>query len=469
MQTSFITFLDLGLCYTTPHMNTDSLKSLIQGAVILPGDSQYDEMRQTFLGGIDKKPAVIVLVATSQDVSQVILFAQENNLPLAVRSGGHSSVGHCCVDDGVVIDLRNMNKVEIDELKQTAWVQAGATASQVTEQLDTKGFVLGFGDTGSVGVGGITVGGGIGFLVRKFGLTIDNLLAAEVVTADGNIVNTSEKENPDLFWAIRGGGGNFGIVTKFNFKLHSLPQAYGGMMMLPATPQVIAGCMNLALQAPHELSAIFNVMPAPPMPFLPAEQHGKMAVMALMMFAGDPAEGEKVMAPFRALATPLADMVKPMRYKEIFFPEDKSYHPLAISQTMFMHAVDETIAQTILDQLNKSDAAMRAVQLRPLGGAAAQIAVDATAYAHRSAQLMVNIATFYTGQEDRQKRADWVKDTAQALDQGEDGAYVNFLGDDGEERLHSAYPGKTWDRLLEIKKKYDPKNVFRLNQNITPR
>lgn len=449
-------------------MNIDTLKSQIKGQVILPGDSQYDELRQTFLGGIDKKPSVIVLVANSDDVSKVILFAQENNLTLAIRSGGHSATGQCCVDDGVVIDLRNMNIVEIDEQNQTAWVQAGATAAEVTNQLDAKGFVLGFGDTGSVGVGGITTGGGIGFLVRKFGLTIDNLLAAEVVTADGKIVNASEQENPDLFWGIRGGGGNFGVVTKFNFKLHQLTQAYGGMMMLPATPQVIAGCMNLALQAPDELSAIFNVMPAPPMPFLPKEVHGKMAIMALFMYAGDPAEGEKVLAPFRALATPLADMVKPMHYKEIFFPEDKSYHPLAISHTMFMKSVDEAVAQKMIDQLNNSDAAIRAVQLRPLGGAAAKVAVEATAYAHRSAPLMVNIATFYTGPEDQQKRADWVKETSKVLNQGEDGAYVNFLADEGEERLHSAYPEKTWNRLVEIKKKYDPNNVFRLNQNIKP-
>ncbi len=436
------------------------------GKIISPGDADYDEARQVFAGGIDRKPAMIIRAANDQDVLKVIAFAQENNLPLAVRSGGHSSAGHSTVDDGVVLDLRDMHSIEVDEHTRTAWVQAGATASQVTDYLDSYNLVLGFGDTGSVGVGGITLGGGIGYLVRKFGMTIDNLLAAEIATADGQLLTVDEQQHPDLFWAIRGGGGNFGVVTKFKFRVHPLAQVYGGMLMLPATPAVIAGCINSTLHAPEELSVIFNVMPAPPMPFLAPELHGKLAVMALMMYAGDPIDGEKVIAPIRALATPLADMVRPMRYKEIFFPEDKSYHPLAIAKTMFMKSVDENMAQTILDQLNNSDAAMRAVQLRILGGAMATVAADATAYAYRTSPILTNIATFYTGSADYEQRKTWVRETARMLDQGEKGAYVNFLADEGEAGVRSAYPDKTWQRLLKIKKQYDPTNVFRLNQNI---
>jgi FAD/FMN-containing dehydrogenase len=449
-------------------MTIENLKSQISGKVILPSDANYDEMRQVFMGSIDRKPAVIVCVANEKDVVTVIEYAKENNLPLAVRSGGHSNAGHCTVDDGVVLDLRDMNAIEVDAQTQTAWVQSGATAEQVTKHLDAQNFVVGFGDTGSVGVGGITTGGGIGYLVRKFGMTIDNVLAAEIVTAEGKMLTVDDHNHPDLFWAIRGGGGNFGVVTRFKYRLHPLTQVYGGVMILPATPAVIAGCIQMAFKASEEFSAIFNIMPAPPMPFLPPELHGKPAVMALMMYAGDPAAGEKEIAALRSLAKPLADMVRPMRYREIFFPEDKSYRPLALSKNMFMKSVDENLAQTILDQLNKSDAAMRAVQLRVLGGAMAKVPADATAYAHRTTPIMTNVATFYTGPDDYKKREDWLHEMVNLLDQGEHGTYVGFLGDDGEAGVHLAYPDKTLQRLREIKKQYDPTNFFHLNQNITP-
>jgi FAD/FMN-containing dehydrogenase len=447
-------------------MTIETLQTQISGKIILPNDPDYDEMRQVFLGSVDRRPALIVRVANNQDVLSVIAFARDNQLPLAVRSGGHSSVGYGVVDDGVVIDLRDMHSIEVDDETHTAWAQAGATAAQVTDYLDKHNYVLGFGDTGSVGVGGITVGGGIGYLVRKFGMTIDNLLAAEVATADGQLLSVDENDHPDLFWAIRGGGGNFGVVTRFKFRVQPLTQVYGGMLVLPATTDVITGCINSTLYAPDELSVIFNIMPAPPMPFLAPELHGKLIVMALLMYAGDPADGEKVIAPLRSLATPLADMVRPMRYKEIFFPEDKSYRPLSIAKTMFMKFVDEKVAQTILDQLNNSDAAMRAVQLRILGGAMARVAADATAYAYRTSSILTNVATFYTGPADYAQRETWVHDTARSLDQGEKGAYVNFLGDEGESGVRSAYPDKTWQRLLKIKEQYDPTNLFRLNQNI---
>lgn len=449
-------------------MNFSALKTQLTGNVIFPGDTDYDAKRLVFPGGIDKKPAAIACVANVGDVVSVINFARENQLPLAVRSGGHSGLGYSSIDDGLVLDLRQLNAVEVDDTKQTAWVEAGSTAAHTTEILDTHDYVLGFGDTGSVGVGGITLGGGVGFLSRKFGLTIDNLLAAEIVTADGSVHLVDEAHEPDLFWAIRGGGGNFGVVTRFKFQLHHLTEAYGGMMVLPVTSEILAGCMEAAFKAPESLSAIFNVMPAPPMPFLPPEQHGKVIIMALMMYAGDAAEGEKAIAPFRALAKPLADMVKPMRYKEIFSPEDTSYHPLAAATTMFMKAVDQGVAQTILDQLNKSDAAMRVVQLRVIDGAVTRVPVAATAYAHRHSPIMANIATFYTGPDDFQKRTAWVEETAQALNQGDNGTYVNFLSKEGDQAISSAYPEKTLEQLRKIKRKFDPMNLFKQNQNILP-
>jgi FAD/FMN-containing dehydrogenase len=446
-----------------------ALKTKFKGQVIVPGDSAYDAARVVFVGGIDKKPAVIIRPIDTSEVSRVVLLAQETGLPLAVRSGGHSSVGHCVVDGGIVLDLRGMKALEINEKNHTAWAQTGLTTSAVTNELDKHNLVLGFGDTGSVGIGGITTGGGIGFLVRKYGMTIDNVLAAEVVTADGNIHVVDATHEPDLFWAIRGGGGNFGVVTRFHYQLHELPQAYGGMMVLPATASVIAGCMREAINAPNELSAIFNVMPAPPMPFLTSEHHGKLIVMALMMYAGDPKNGEHVVQPFRKLATPLADMVHPMRYREIFFPEDESYHPLAISKTMFMNDVDEQMAQMMLDQLIASDASMRVVQMRALGGVMGQVASDATAFAHRKSSILTNVATFYTGPIDYEKRKTWVDETVQKIHQGDIGAYVGFLGDEGQKRVQAAYPGTTWDKLQKIKTQYDPTNLFRLNQNIPPK
>jgi hypothetical protein len=326
----------------------------------------------------------------------------------------------------------------------------------------------GFGDTGSVGIGGITLGGGVGYLVRKYGLTIDDLLAAEVVTAGGQVLQVDAESHPDLFWAIRGGGGNFGVVTRFQYRLHEVGTVLGGMLLLPATPEVIAGFIAAADAAPEELSTIANVMPAPPMPFVPAEHHGRLVVFALMVYAGDLEAGERALAPFRKLAEPLADMLRPMRYPEMYPPEEGEYHPTAVGHTLFLDRVDLDVAGTILDYLQNSDAPVRVVQLRVLGGAVARVPVDATAFAHRRSKIMANVAAFYEGPEDRVIREVWVKEFAEALRQDDTGAYVNFLGEEGEERVRQAYPVPTWERLAAIKARYDPTNLFRLNQNIPP-
>jgi FAD/FMN-containing dehydrogenase len=240
------------------------------------------------------------------------------------------------------------------------------------------------------------------------------------------------------------------------------------MLTLPATPDVIASFIAEAEAAPDELSTIANVMPAPPMPFLPAEQHGQLVVIAMLVYAGEAGVGERVIAPFRSLATPIVDMVKPMRYPEIYPPDDEAYHPTAIGRTLFVDEVDRRAAETIVDYLNASDASVRVAQLRVLGGAMARVPAEATAFAHRASRIMVSVAAFYNGPEDRSVREAWVADFAAALHQGDAGAYVNFLGDEGEARVRAAYPGTTWDRLTAIKARYDPTNLFRLNQNIPP-
>ena len=444
------------------------LRAELSGRVITPEDAEYDAARRVALGGLDPRPAVIVRPANAEDVARVVRLADENGVELAVRCGGHSSAGHSTIDGGLVLDLRDMNGIEIDAEGRTAWAEAGLTAGEYTAAVAEHGLITGFGDTASVGIGGITLGGGVGYLVRKHGLTIDSLLAAEVVTADGRILRVDADTHPDLFWAIRGGGGNFGIATRFQFRLHPLATAVGGMLILPATPDTIAGFIAAAEAAPEELSTIANVVPCPPMPFVPEEHHGALVILGMLLYAGTAEDGERGVAPFRALASPIADQVKPIAYAEMFPPEDPDYHPTAIGRTLFVDHIDRAVAETILQYLEASDAPMRVAQLRVLGGAMARVPAGATAFAHRSSRIMVNVAAFYTGEEDRVVRAAYVNDFAAALHQGDDGAYVNFLGDEGEARVRAAYPGSTWERLVEIKHRYDPKNLFRRNQNITP-
>jgi len=447
------------------------LRTEFAGAVIGPADPGFLEASAVFYGE-PAQPALIVRAATTDDVVRAIALARETGLELAIRSGGHSAAGHGTTDGGIVLDLGPMKATEIDVAGRTVWAEAGLTAAELTGEVGTHGLAIGFGDTGFVGIGGITTGGGVGFLVRAFGLSIDNLLAADVVTADGRVVRTDAEHEPDLFWAIRGGGGNFGVVTRFQFRLHELPGIVGGMLLLPATPEVIAGFMAASGAAPEALSTIANVMPAPPLPFVPEELHGKLVIMALMAYAGDDESGQRALAPFRALAAPIADLLHPMPYGELFPPEDDSYHPIAASRTMFIDHVDEPVARLIVDRLEEhlrtSDAQMAVVQLRALGGAMARVPVEATAYAHRASKVMVNVAALVAAREDLPGHLPWLADVCDALDQGDPGAYVNFVGNEGPERIRAAYPGATWDRLVEIKRRYDPTNLFHRNQNIPP-
>jgi FAD/FMN-containing dehydrogenase len=436
--------------------------------VIVADEAGYDEARTVFSGEIDRRPSVIVRVADSADVARVVGLARDSGLELAVRSGGHSGAGHSATDGGIVLDLRGMKGLEIDAPGRTAWAESGLTAGEFTTAAGAHRLAVGFGDTGSVGIGGLTLGGGVGYLVRKYGLTIDSLLAAEMVTADGQLLRVDAESHPDLFWAIRGGGGNFGVATRFHFRLEEVDAIVGGMLILPATPDVIASFIAEAEAAPEELSTIANVMPAPPMPFLPPEHHGRLIVMALMAHAGGGEAGERALAPFRALATPIVDMVRPMRYPEIYPPDEPSYHPTAVNRTMFIDDVSRGQAETMVDHLQASDASLRVAQLRVVGGAVARVPPEATAFAHRTSRIMVNVAAFYDGPADRPRRETWVRDFAAALRQSDAGAYVNFLGDEGQARVRAAYPGSTWDRLRAIKARYDPTNLFRLNQNIPP-
>ena len=444
------------------------LRNSVQGKAIRPEDAGYDEARSVFYSWVTKKPGVIVKAASAEDVKAVVNFARDNGIELAVHGGGHSIAGHSLSEGGVALDMSGMQGLDIDISARTAWAEAGLTAGKYTEVTGAHGMATGFGDTGTVGIGGLTLGGGVGYLVRKYGLTIDSLLAADIVTANGELLRVDEENSPDLFWAIRGGGGNFGVVTRFKFKLHPVSDIVGGMLFLPATADTISGFMSAAEEASDELSTIANVMPAPPMPFLPPEVVGKTIIFAMLVYAGSGEAGEKAIAPFKKLATPLGDMIGPKKYPEIYAgPEGP--HPVAGSAlTMFVDKIDHSDAQLILDRLERNDAPIRVTQLRVLGGAMARVPVMATAFAHRKSKIMVNVATLYENPADASRHQAWTNETANALKQTDTGAYVNFLGNEGEARIRAAYPGFTWQRLSEIKKKYDPSNLFRLNQNIPP-
>ena len=444
------------------------LREELSGQVIAPDDAAYDRARAVFVPQVDRRPAVIVRPADAGEVARVVSLAREAELELAVRSGGHSGAGHGVSERGVVLDLSLMKKLEIDPVGRTAWAETGLTAGETTSILHEHSLAVGFGDTASVGIGGLTLGGGVGYLVRKHGLTIDDLLAADVVTADGELVLADAEQHPDLFWAIRGGGGNFGVATRFRYRLHALETVTGGMLVMPATAEVIAGLVEAAEAAPEELSTIANVMTAPPLPFIPPEHHGELVILAMIVHAGAPEAGGEALAPFRSLAAPIADLLRVMPYPKIYPPEDPDYRPLAVARTLFVDAIGRSVAETILDRLQTSTALMPVAQLRVLGGAMARVPADATAFAHRTSRIMVNVAAIFATSEEEPVHEAWVTEFAAALRQGDAGAYVNFLADEGEERVRAAYPGATWERLIAIKHRYDPTNLFRLNQNIPP-
>jgi FAD/FMN-containing dehydrogenase len=444
------------------------LRAAFAGRVVAPDDPGYDQARTVFYRGYDRRPAVIVRPADAAEVAQVVGLARDTGAELAVRSGGHSLAGHSVSEGGIVLDLSGMTAMDIDLEGRTAWAETGLTAGAYTTQMAAHGLATGFGDTGSVGIGGLTLGGGIGYLVRKHGLTIDSLLAAELVTADGQVLRVDAESHPELFWAIRGGGGNFGVATRFQFRLHELDSIVGGMLLLPATAEVIEAFVAAAEAAPEELSAIANIMVAPPMPFVPAEHHGELVMMAMLAYAGDAEAGKRAVAPFRALADPIADMVKPMPYLGLYEPAEPIEVVEESARSMFADTVDRGAAEAIVEHLQASTAPMAVAQLRVLGGAMARVPAEATAFAHRGRRIMAGVGCVYERAEERPAHEAWADRFAAALRQGDPGVYVNFLTNEGAGRVREAYPGSTWDRLVQVKRRYDPENLFRLNQNIPP-
>ena len=449
-------------------LSIPKLRAELAGAVIGPGDSGYDAARRVFLPSVDRRPAAIVRPSTpatspassrwrGRPASSSRCAAAATATPATARA----RAGSCSTWPA-------SPRWRSTPARGSRAPQAASRRARSRRAAAPHGLAVGFGDTPSVGIGGLTLGGGVGYLVRKHGLTIDHLLGAEVVTADGRVLEVDADDHPDLFWAIRGGGGNFGVVTRFDYRLHPVDMVTGGMLALPATPETLAGLVAAAEAAPEELSVIANVLLAPPLPFVPPELVGKPLVLALLVHAGPLDDGARAVAPLRALAPPVADFVRAMPFSEMFTAEAQGAPPRAVVRTFFSDSFDEAAAGELLDRLRASTAQLPAAQIRVLGGAAARVPPEATAFAHRQRRLMVNVAAVYASPEEDSVHRAWAEDAAAALRRGEDAAYVNFLGDEGAERVRAAYPGSTWDRLAEVKRRYDPENVFRLNQNVPP-
>lgn len=443
------------------------LRAGIRGDVIAPGDPEYDAARAIRNLGFDRRPVAIVRPLDGIDVARAIVGARSAGVDLAVRAGGHSIAGHSVIDDGIVIDLRRMRDIQIDPVARIAWVGGGATAGEVTHAAHAHGLAVPFGDTASVGVGGLTLGGGIGYLVRKHGLTIDNLVAVELVTADGDLVTASADEHTDLFWALRGGGGNFGVATRFAYRLVEAGTVTGGALFFDGTADNLARLMALADAAPDELSMIADTMFCPPIPAVPVELHGRLVTIALFVHAGDLDAGAAALAPFRAVG-PLADLVGPMPYPAIYaFGEGAEQPAHEVVRTTFRSDFGPETAGTIFEALARPSSPGVLVQTRVLGGAMARVPADATAFAHRATKVQVTIINGHDG-ADEAPHAAWAAELAAAVTPPGAGAYVNFLADEGEARLRAAYPGATYERLVAVKRRWDPSNVFRSTQNIRP-
>ena len=462
--------MDAAVSFRIADAPTDltTLAAALRGTLVRPDDAAFDEDRQIWNVAGQGMPLAIVRAADSGDVATAIDFARRNEIEIAVRSGGHSLAGHSSGDGVLVIDTRDLRGLHIDPDRRLAWAGAGLTAGEYTSAAAAHGLATPFGDAGSVGIGGLTLGGGIGWLARKHGLAIDALVEAEVVTADGVVVTASETEHSDLFWAIRGGGGNFGVVTRFTYRLYPVEEILGGALFLPPTREVLRSLVPIAASAPEELTTIGFIMPIPPVPFVPEEHHGKPSLVLMFVHAGDPQAGQAAIAPFLQVAEPFGVAAMPMPYPGIyeFTAEGATRHP-STTRSVFMDVLDDASVDAIVDAVAVAPPGSM-IQLRVFGGAMGRVPADATAFAHRSATVQVTMMSAFVDEESAPAATAWNRSLFGALEPKSRGVYANFLEDEGDARIRAAYPGETDDRLVSIKRRYDPQNVFHRNQNIRP-
>ena len=443
----------------------------LRGELIFPGDPGYEAARGVWNGAADRHPALIVRCANADDVIAAITFAREQHIEVSVRSGGHSLAGYGTNDGGLVIDLSLMKSITVDPERRIARIEPGLTWGEVASTLQPHGLALTSGDMASVGVGGLLLGGGIGWMVRKYGLALDRLRAVELVTADGEILHASADEHAELFWGLRGGGGNFGVATAFEVNLHPAGMVLGGPVFYDAADaeRILRAYARYAASAPDELTTIATFMVAPPAPFIPPEKQGSAVVALLVCYTGNLTEGARVVAPLRQLATPIADVIAPMPYPAMFaLTQEGTIRGLQHAvRSLFLRTLSDEVIHTIVAEAAAIMSPLTLVQVRVLGGAMSRVPAEATAFAHRDKQALV-MATNFGPVADAETSRVRTEQIWQALRPYADGVYMNFLGDEGERRIHEAYPPATYARLAALKKRYDPANIFHLNQNIPP-
>jgi FAD/FMN-containing dehydrogenase len=449
------------------------LRSTVTGAVIVPGDQDYEAARRTWNYAIDRYPQVIVRCTGTADVVAAVRFARSEGLPIAVRGGKHSIAGFSTCDDGLVVDLTQMSAVNVDARAGRARAQGGATWKQFDRETQLYGLATTGGLVSSTGLGGFTLGGGIGHLVRKHGLACDNLISATVINADAQVVRAAADENPELFWALRGGGGNFGVVTSLEFAVHQVgPTVLGGPIFYPAdqAAQVISGWVEAVAEAPDGLTSFIDLTAAPPLPFLPEAIHGSKVAVVIACYAGDMDEGEAAVAALRRLGDPIADVLAPISYVALQQLVDPLWEAGAANYftSAFLDGVPDAAVNTLVAAHGRSalPPATCELHVHHLGGALSRVGEDATAFARRRSPFLLNCVARSQDPADLPPIIEWARGSREKMLRFGSGQYVNFTGEAGAER--TAYPPQIYARLARVKREYDPDNVFRFNQNISP-
>jgi hypothetical protein len=445
------------------------LTARVSGELVLPGDPKYDEARAVYNGIHDRRPAAIVRAAGKEDVAAAVIFARHHDLPLAVRGGGHGVAGFATCDGGVVIDLGGMRRIDVDAEQRLARAEGGCTWRDFNEATHAFGLATTGGVVSTTGIAGLTLGGGLGYLSRTFGFSCDNLVAAEVVTADGEVVTCSESGEEDLFWALRGGGGNFGVVTAFEYRLHPVGEIWGGPTFFPLDGKILRDCLDFVAEAPEQLGAIFGLAPVPPVPFVPEEWHGRPAIGLIACWTGPLEEGEQALRPLEEWPI-LGRGVGPMPYPVINTLFDDLLPPglRHYWKTLSVGDIPEAAADVHIEHGARVPTVESGVFFFPLDGAPRRVGPGDTALGFRDSSLSIVITAAWHEPAEDQTNVAWVRDYYDALRAyAQQDAYVNFLASDDQDTVRAAY-GSNYDRLAEAKRRYDPDNLFRLNQNIRP-
>ena len=446
----------------------------LSGTLVRPGDEAYDEARSTWNGAHDRRPALIVRCAGVADVMRAVDFARSEDLVVAVRGGGHSIPGFSSCDGGVVIDLSGMNAVRVNPARGTAVAEGGATWADLDHETQAFGLAVTGGLVSSTGIAGFTLGGGIGWLMRKCGLACDNLIGADVVTADGQLVHASEDENPDLLWGLRGGGGNFGIVTSLEYRLHAVgPMVYAGPIFFAGdrAEEILRFYRDWVRGLPDEVTTLVNLTTAPPAPFLPEWSHGKPIVAVIAVHAGQPEEGRALVQPLKDLGDPIADLIGVMPYEGMQSLLDGLWTPGAHNymRSSYVDDMGDGAVAALVDRHGAVPSPHSEIHVHHFGGAVARVGDADTAFGGRSAEYVLNVIARTPEAEGFDTNVAWARETVEAMAPvSRAGAYTNFMGDAGDERLRATYGDEKYERLVALKRRYDPTNVFRLNQNITP-